>query len=93
MRWCVCLKVGCDPHHLKHGLAGEGRSFGRRAVDKFTVPLCRLHHDEIEAAGSRREAATFKAWGIADPIGMSVALYDAPRNPAAMTKIVLAHRS
>lgn len=90
---CACLKFGrSDPHHLKSLQAGEERAFGRRATDRWAVPLCREHHDQIEAAGSRREVSVFKEWNIDDPHALAEALWNAPRDPAAMTAIILAHR-
>jgi hypothetical protein len=44
----VCWKTPVDGHHLKMGLAGGERGVGMRATDKWLVPLCRLHHDELE---------------------------------------------
>lgn len=44
-----------DAHHLKHAAAAAYRSFGKRAPDMMSCPVCRYHHDEIEKLGSRRE--------------------------------------
>lgn len=47
--WCrtaeccvpVCRVQGCDPHHEP--------TRARGGIDKDTVPLCRVHHDERHA--------------------------------------------
>jgi len=89
----VCLRLGkTDPHHLKSEEAGQERAFGRRSTDKWTIPLCRDHHDEIEAAGSRRELSVFKGWGISDPHSLATALWEAVSDAAVMTRIILAQR-
>lgn len=40
--------VGVDPHHLKAGLPVGERGTSRRAADRYAIPLCREHHDEVE---------------------------------------------
>lgn len=84
-----CNKVGCDPHHLKAGTGERGMAL--RSSDRFTVPLCRPHHDEVERISSRGEPAWFAKHGI-DPINLAGALWAASPDAAAMTKIVLAHK-
>lgn len=80
-----------DPHHLKAGVQHE-RGIGRRATDRWTVPLCRSCHDSVENVGSRREPEWFAKRGVADPLGLASALWHATGNPVAMNKIVAAHR-
>ena len=88
----TCLAFApSDPHHLKHGVQHE-RGIGRRATDRWTVPLCRSCHDSVESVGSRREPEWFAKRGIADPLGLASALWNATGNPVAMNKIVDAHR-
>lgn len=90
---CVCGKPGpSDPHHLKTGEAAKERAVGRRATDQRTVPLCRVHHEEIERAGTRGEVAQFLSWGIENIHALAKALWKAPRDVHTMQKIVLAHR-
>jgi hypothetical protein len=46
-----CLACGrhpCEAHHLRFA---QPRALGRRVSDEFTVPLCRIHHDEIHRRG------------------------------------------
>ncbi|HGN1381356.1 TPA: DUF968 domain-containing protein, partial [Proteus mirabilis] len=41
---CVCGQQADDPHHIiGHGMGG----MGTKAHDLFTIPLCRIHHDEL----------------------------------------------
>jgi hypothetical protein len=55
IRRLPCCMVGCDtgaivdPHHLKTGPAWPERAFGRRASDQHCVPLCRIHHEDLES--------------------------------------------
>lgn len=90
---CVpgCQVVGCDPHHAKSGPAAAERSVGRRASDRWCVSLCRRHHDEVEAVGSRREAAWFLERGI-EVIELAAALWAVSPDKGAMVRIVLAHK-
>lgn len=45
----VCRKTPCDAHHLK---IAQPQSLGRKVSDEFTVPLCRMHHDELHRHGN-----------------------------------------
>ena len=86
---CVCgAQPPNDPHHLKSAAAAAERAFGRRSTDRHCVPLCRTHHDLIEAAGSRGELELFKDWHVDDPHGLAERLWKAPHEVFAMRKIV-----
>jgi len=87
-----CQIVGCDPHHSKVGPAAAERSVGRRASDRWCVSLCRKHHDEVEAVGSRREAGWFLERGI-EVIELAAALWAVSPDKGAMARIILAHKS
>jgi len=89
----VCWKAPPnDGHHLKSGSARHSRGMGMRAVDKFLVPLCRRHHDDLESYGSTREMEWFLAHQVEDPEGLAFALYEAPLDVRIRTAIVAAHR-
>lgn len=94
IRKCVCTvcgKVGGnDPHHLKQNTGDRGA--GMRSSDKWAVPLCRPHHDEIERIGSRNETRWFAERGVESPIDLAAALWSASPDVARMTAIILAHR-
>jgi hypothetical protein len=47
----VCGRSPSDAHHLKFA---EQRAMGRKVSDKFTVPICRLHHRELHRRGDER---------------------------------------
>jgi hypothetical protein len=40
----VCGRTPSDAHHIKFA---EQRAMGRKVSDRFTVPVCRLHHREL----------------------------------------------
>lgn len=86
----VCLEPPrSDPHHLKSG-TGE-RGMGQRSTDKWAVPLCRRHHEEVEAAGTRNEITWFGNHGI-DPHDLAMSLWMARGQVDQMIKIVEANR-
>jgi hypothetical protein len=58
----VCGRTPSDAHHLR--FAGQ-RAMGRKVSDKFTVPICRLHHRELHRCGNER--AWWQSHGI-DPL-------------------------
>jgi hypothetical protein len=89
---CVCWRTPVDGHHLKTEGAAKERGVGMRATDKWIVPLCRMHHDDLESYGSRREYEWFAAHGIEDPYALAKALWDAPKDITGMAAIVAAHR-
>jgi hypothetical protein len=47
----VCGRTPSDAHHVKFA---EQRAMGRKVSDKFTVPICRLHHRELHRRGDER---------------------------------------
>lgn len=49
----VCQRTPSDPHHLKFA---QQKALGRKVSDEFTVPLCRLHHQDLHRCGNE------KAW-------------------------------
>lgn len=90
---CICLKrPPNDGHHLKSGDAQRERGMGMRATDRWLVPLCRAHHDDLESYGSRREYEWSAAHGLLDPYALAEALYNAPKDVQTMTAIVQAHK-
>ena len=87
-----CTTVGCDPHHLKSGPASSERGMGQKATDRWTVPLCRRDHDEVEAHGSKRELQWINAFGI-EPLELAAALWMVSPDKGAMARIIIAHKS
>lgn len=47
----VCGQIPSDAHHIKFA---EQRAMGRKVSDRFTVPICRLHHRELHRRGNER---------------------------------------
>jgi hypothetical protein len=66
----VCGRGPSDAHHLKFA---EHRAMGRKVSDKFTVPVCRLHHRELHRRGDER--AWWGKQGF-DPLPIAAALWD-----------------
>jgi hypothetical protein len=52
IRACPCLRCGMDPAHeaahvsMNSGAHGKHNSFGKKAADRWTVPLCGACHRE-----------------------------------------------
>jgi len=65
----VCGRGPSDAHHIKFA---EQRAMGRKVSDKFTVPICRLHHRELHRRGN--EHAWWNKQGI-DPLPVAAALW------------------
>jgi hypothetical protein len=65
----VCGRTPSDPHHIKFA---EHRAMGRRVSDRFTVPICRLHHRELHRRGDER--AWWQKQGI-DPLAVAASLW------------------
>jgi hypothetical protein len=74
----VCGRTPADPHHLRFA---QPRALGRKVSDEFTVPICRVHHDELHKRGD--EAAWWKSVNI-DPAPIALALWRrTPPRPGA----------
>jgi hypothetical protein len=65
----VCGRTPSDPHHIKFA---EQRAMGRKVSDRFTVPICRLHHRELHRRGNER--AWWESQGI-DPVPVAANLW------------------
>lgn len=44
----VCSRVPSDAHHLRFA---QPKGLGQKVSDEFTVPLCRVHHDQLHRGG------------------------------------------
>lgn len=47
----ICGSPAVDAHHLTYA---QPKAMGLKVDDKYTVPLCRLHHSELHANGDER---------------------------------------
>jgi hypothetical protein len=65
----VCGRTPSDSHHIKFA---EQRTMGRKVSDRFTVPICRLHHRELHRLGNER--AWWQNHGI-DPLLVATSLW------------------
>lgn len=87
---CICGKVGRgDPHHLR--IASE-RGMAVKAPDRWSVPMCRIHHDEAHLVGTKVENRWFAERGIASVIDLAAALWNATGDLERMKLIIEAHR-
>jgi hypothetical protein len=75
LRCCICGKPDPDPAHIRSANAVYGKretGGAEKASDKWTVPLCREHHDEQHDAGN--ELIWWASKGV-DPFGLALALH------------------
>jgi hypothetical protein len=87
---CICGKYGPgDPHHLR--VAAE-RGVGRKATDRWAVPMCRTDHEAAHRVGSRVEQSWFAARGIDDVLGLANALWQSTGDLPKMIRILMEHR-
>jgi hypothetical protein len=91
LRCCICGAPGPDPAHIRSASAIHGKretGGAEKASDKWTVPLCRLHHDEQHDAGN--ELLWWASKGI-DPFGLALALHHATGDDEIADGILRAH--
>jgi hypothetical protein len=55
-----------EPHHLRFA---QRRALGRTFGDEFTVPLCRLHHRELQRHG---DEAAWRSERNIDPLPINL---------------------
>jgi hypothetical protein len=77
-----CLRCGRTPSDAHHVKFAEQRAIGRKVSDKFTVPVCRLHHRELHKRGDER--AWWDALGI-DPLAEAANLWGTTRKMVPTT--------
>jgi ERF superfamily len=70
----VCGRTPADSHHLRFA---QPRALGRKVSDEFTVPVCRLHHQELHRRGD--EAAWWREINV-DPLPIALALWERSRS-------------
>jgi ERF superfamily len=76
----VCGRTPSDAHHVKFA---EQSAMGRKVSDKFTVPVCRLHHRELHQRGNER--LWWEALQI-DPLAAAAKLWQQTRKMASATE-------
>lgn len=93
LRCCICGAPGPDPAHIRSAnpLYGKRETGGaEKPSDKFSVPLCRPHHDEQHDAGD--ELKWWASKGI-DPFGLALALHHATGDDEIADGILHSHRN
>ena len=65
----ICGRTPSDAHHLKFA---EQTAMGRKVSDKFTVPVCRIHHRDLHKRGNER--SWWEGQGI-DPLPIAATLW------------------
>jgi hypothetical protein len=65
----ICARRPTDAHHLRFA---QVTAMGRKVSDRFTVPLCRLHHGELHQRGNER--LWWQERGV-DPLAVAAALW------------------
>ena len=91
LRCCICGNPDPDPAHIRSSnpIYGKRETGGaEKASDKWTVPLCRVHHDEQHAAGN--ELTWWASKGI-DPFGLALALHSASGDEEIADGIIRSH--
>ena len=87
----VCHVRPCDAHHLKSNAARLERGMSLRATDRWAVPLCRFHHEDLERIGSRNEESWFGSRGI-NACELALALWNSTGELSRMALILIAHK-
>ena len=73
----VCGRTPVDPHHLRFA---QPRALGRKVSDEFTIPLCRVHHNELHRCGD--EVSWWASTNV-DPVPIALALWQRTRADGA----------
>ena len=92
IRQLPCARCGSfppsDPHHLKSLVE---RGMAMRSSDRWTVPLCRGCHDDVERVGTKREISWFGDFGV-DPHDLAAGLWNVSGDLDRMQRVLQAHR-
>ena len=74
VRGQACVRFGRHPSDAHHLRFAQVRALGRKVSDEFTIPLCRIHHQEAHRHGN--EIEWWKRVGI-DPLATAQNLWQA----------------
>ena len=77
----VCGRTPSDAHHLKFA---ERPAMGRKVSDKFTVPVCRIHHRDLHKRGNER---SWWEGQRVDPLPIAASLWLASHADSSVTEI------
>jgi ERF superfamily len=75
----VCGRTPADPHHLRFA---QPRALGRKVSDEFTVPVCRVHHNELHRYG---DEVSWWAGVNVDPVPIALGLWRRTRSEGALS--------
>lgn len=88
---CGTTKI-IHAHHLRSQHVATLRGVGLKAPDRYSVPLCAIHHNDIHSIGSRKERSwVMQLCGI-DPYTLSDSLWNVSPCPQKMYRVLLAHQ-
>lgn len=88
----ICGKRPCDPAHLRSANPRYGKratGMAEKPSDKWTVPLCRQHHDDQH---SMNELVWWANQGI-DPHMLALSLYGASGDEEMAAQIITQARA
>lgn len=91
LKCCVCGAPGPDPAHIRTASDIYGKretGGGEKSSDRWTVPLCRAHHDDQHKAGDE-----LKWWASTrvDPFGLALALHAVSGDDELAEGIIQSH--
>ena len=73
---CVCQAPAVDAHHPRIGQINDGGpGMAQKAADKWALPLCRRHHDELHSMSEREFWASLNI----DPFALAMHYRARPR--------------
>lgn len=90
LKCCICGSPNVEAAHIRssNALYGKSDTGGQaKASDKWTVPLCRPHHDEQHKGN---ELLWWAGKGI-DPFGLALALHAASGDDEIADGIIRSH--
>lgn len=53
----ICGRKSDDPHHLKRGVDNMPKGMSRKHPDRWAIPVCRKHHNHLEAGNDEERLA------------------------------------
>ena len=87
---CISWQMPCEAHHLRSGPAARERGVGRKATDKWALPLTPEEHSQCHHYGSKREIAWFRSKGI-HAHSLAKELWANRHNQMAMYRVLMDH--
>jgi hypothetical protein len=95
---CICClasverieRYGCDPAHIRTESRMHGKPYtgmGEKPSDRFTLPLCRMHHDQ------QHSMSEMKFWSLyrIDPHLLALILWGLTGDEHAANEVIRLH--